>query len=90
LRADVAAGVTGTDGAAVITPWLVRETASIVSPVKVVLHLAMRASQVVAVCDCSFCRLAGGRQPAEPLRHRLRAADDGAYVAGGLGRAPQH
>jgi hypothetical protein len=34
--------------------------------------------------------LAGGGQPAEPLRHRPRAADDGAYVAGGLGRAPQH
>ena len=34
--------------------------------------------------------LVGGRQPAEPLRHRPRAADDGAYVAGGLGRAPQH
>jgi hypothetical protein len=42
------------------------------------------------VCDCSLCRLAdgGGGEPAEPLGHRLRAADDGAYVAGVVGRAP--
>ena len=44
-----------------------------------------------AVCDSSLCRLAdgGGGEPAEPLGHRLRAADDSAYVAGVVGRAPQ-
>src|ERR1700722_7518617 len=35
------------------------------------------------------CPLAGWPQPAEAFRHRLSAADDGAYVAGVVGGAPQ-
>ena len=47
---------------------------------------ARRRSGASYVFVCRFI----GDEPAEPLRHRLRAANDGAHRAGIVGGAPQH